>query len=121
RATDRLSASQLDFLQAVDGIRDPLVTGLQPCALPIALVGTDARAFHVAADPEAEVPPLASGLRVPAAKIAGTEPRERQLEAERVVAAIVASGAAVLERQPDVPRELVWLDEVAPPHLGGLE
>src|SRR3989442_1025249 len=86
-----------------------------------ALVGPDPRAFHVAADPEAEVPLLASGLRLPAAKIAGTEPREHQLEAERVVAAIVASGAAVLERQPDVPRELVRLDKVAPPHLGGLE
>src|SRR5207302_6952273 len=85
------------------------------------LVRPDARALHVAADPKAEVPPLASSFRLAAAEVAGADPLERQLEAEWVVAAVVAGGAAILERQPDVPRELVRLDEVTPSHLGRLQ
>src|SRR5207253_653211 len=61
------------------------------------LVRPDARALHVAADPEAEVAPLAPRLRLAAAEVAGADALESQLEAERVVAAVVAGGAAILE------------------------
>src|SRR5207247_4523244 len=47
------------FFQAEDGIRDPLVTGVQTCALPIW--------FHVPLVPEQRAPPVARPRPAPAA------------------------------------------------------
>src|SRR5207249_9443758 len=46
---------------------------------------------------------------------------ERQLEARRVVTAVVSRRTAVLEGQSHVPRKLVGLDEVAPPDFARLK
>ena len=86
-----------------------------------ALVGTDAGALDVAAESEPEVATGAARLGLAATELAGPDHLERHRQTGRVVAAVVAGGAAVLEREPHVPRKLVGLDEVAPPHLRGLE
>src|SRR5438105_15743488 len=44
------------FFQAEDGIRDPLVTGVQTCALPISDVLDDAGAFVTEEDREGHAP-----------------------------------------------------------------
>src|SRR4029453_19073031 len=86
-----------------------------------ALVRANARAFDVAPDPDAEVPSLGSGLRLARAERREVRSLEGHLQSGGGVAAVVARRPAVLEREADVPRELVGLDEVAPAHLGVLE
>src|SRR6266536_5112929 len=44
------------FFQAEDGIRDPLVTGVQTCALPISTGSADAGLYGTDADGNARTP-----------------------------------------------------------------
>ena len=86
-----------------------------------ALVRTDAGPLDVAADAKAEVAPARPGVGLPGPEVPVADHVEGHLEPRRVVAAVVARGTAVLEREPDVPWELVRPDEVAASHLDGLD
>jgi len=76
-----------------------------------ALVGTHAGPLHVDAEAHADV--VACGPRTQQAQALFQEPR--------VIAAVVDGPAAVLPGEAGVVRELVRLDEVPAPHLGGIE
>ena len=86
-----------------------------------ALVRADARALHVAGDAEPEVASFIARRRLVGAEIAGADHLQRHVEPGGIVAAVVAGGAAVLEGEAHIPRELVGLDEIASANLGGLE
>ncbi len=86
-----------------------------------ALVRADPRPLDVARHAQPEIAPLRARGRLARAKVGEADHAERHLEAGRVVAAVVAGGAAVLERQAHVPRKLVGLDQVAPSHLHRIE
>src|SRR5207244_9066071 len=86
-----------------------------------ALVRADPGAFDVAAEPEPEISPGPACLGLAPAKIHGADHLDGHREAGRIVAAVVASRRAVLEREPHVPRKVVGLDAGAAPHLGRLE
>src|SRR6266576_114666 len=75
------------------------------------LVGTDASALDV--NPQAHADVVAGRLR--------TEHLQRPLEQPRIIAAVVGHRVAVLPGDPDLIRELVGLDEVAPSYLGTVE
>src|SRR6266545_8231379 len=86
-----------------------------------ALVGPDAGPLDVAADPEPEPASGRAPLGLRAPELRGADRRQRNLQTGRIVAAVVARGRAVLEREADVPGKLVRLDEVPAAYLGRLE
>src|SRR5207247_7577936 len=65
------------FFQAEDGIRDPLVTGVQTCALPIYPSSRSRRQYSVRLSSEAKLPVFFHARRPCAAK------RKRRLETDR--------------------------------------
>src|SRR5262245_58066340 len=85
------------------------------------LVGADPGSFDVARHAETDVSPLRTGRGLVRAKVGEADHAERHLEAGGVVAAVVARGAAILEGDPDVPRKLVGLDQIATSHLHRIE
>ena len=86
-----------------------------------ALVRADPRPFDVARDAETEVATVAVRFGLPLAEGRVADPLERQLEPARVVTAVVARRATVLEREADIPGHLVRLDQVTASHLDRLE
>ena len=82
-----------------------------------ALVGPDARTFDIRGEPQAEVAGLGARHGLFRAKADHIDHLLGQRQAGRVIAAVVARRRAILKRQPDIPRELVGRDEIAPPHL----
>src|SRR5262249_55797130 len=86
-----------------------------------ARLGSGPDPFDVARDAGPDVPPFGAGGALPLAKSAETDALERHLESRRVIAAVVARGAAVLKCESHVPRKFMRLDEVATPDLARLE
>src|SRR6266536_4473813 len=48
---EKLVIIRFFFFRAEDGIRDPLVTGVQTCALPISLIPANSGTWHLVGDP----------------------------------------------------------------------
>src|SRR5438105_13136860 len=53
------------FFQAEDGIRDPLVTGVQTCALPIFHTTKNSEPFHATAGVDPAVAMINGGVALP--------------------------------------------------------
>ena len=86
-----------------------------------ALVRADPGPLDVRCEANAEVATLIPRGGLLGSKTAHIDDVLGQAEPGGVVAAVVASRRTVLKWQPHVPRELIWLDEIAAPHLSGIE
>ena len=86
-----------------------------------ALVRPDAGPLDVRREANAEVATVTPRGGLLGSKTAHIDDVLGQAEPGGVVAAVVASRRTVLKWQPHVPRELIWLDEIAPPDLVRLE